>query len=171
MKGLSKTISFFCLFTFLSSKVEREAAEFSWQRERLALPYYPPSPVSLTSCPPSHCPLSLLAALVPLLAGCPPFSSARTDGDTPLIMAAMNGHTEVVAALLAGGANANQGKHPLFLSDLFHCAGSRPPMPPPMAGAGRLVAQLAPIPPPPRSNFGPSAPFLGRLGANGSLRP
>ena len=52
----------------------------------------------------------------------PPFSSAKTNGVTPLIMAAQNGHTEVVAALLDGGADANQGKHPLFLSDLFHCA-------------------------------------------------
>ena len=52
--------------------------------------------------------------------GAPPFSSAKPNGDTPLIMAANNGHKEVVAALLAGGANTNQGKHaPLFLSDLF----------------------------------------------------
>ena len=64
------------LVLFSSSKVEREAAEFLWQRERPALSYYPPSPFSLT-CPPSHCSLSLLVALVPLLAGCPPLLLSR----------------------------------------------------------------------------------------------
>ena len=51
--------------------------------------------------------------------GAPPFSSAKTNGVTPLIVAARKGHMGAVAALLAAGADANQGKHPLFLSDLF----------------------------------------------------
>ena len=92
------------LVLFFSSKVEREAAEFSWQRERERRSPTILLLLSLLPAPPAHCSLSLLAALVPLLAGCPPFSSARTDGATPLIMAAKNGHTEVVAALRAAGA-------------------------------------------------------------------
>ena len=69
-------------------------------------------------------PISLLSLclrlLCPSLLGAPPFSSAKPNGATPLFMAAQNGHTAAMAALLAAGADANQGKHPLFLSDLFH---------------------------------------------------
>ena len=74
------------------------------------------------------------------------------NGVTPLFIAAQKGHTEVVAALLDGGANANQGKHPLlFLSDLFHCAGSRPPMPPQWPAPAVSSLSLPPCPFPPRA--------------------
>ena len=127
MKSLSKMPQKLVLF-FLPKLREKRPNSLGREREAGALLL---SSFSFLSNLP---PISLLSLCLrlscPSLLGAPPFSSARTDGDTPLIMAAKNGHTEVVAALLAGGANANQGKHPLFLSDLFHCAGSRPPMPP-----------------------------------------
>ena len=169
MKSLSKMPQILVLF--FSSKVEREAAKFPWQRERPALSYYPPSPFSLT-CPPSHCSLSACGSRAPPC-WVPPLLLSRHRRHHP----AHCGCGE--RAHGGGGCAAGRGRQreprqapPLSLGPLSLCWKPPPRCPPQWPAPAVSSLSLPPCPsPPPRSDFGTFAPFLGRVGANGSLTP
>ena len=162
------------LVLFSSSKVEREAAEFSWQREREAgapllssfsfLSYLPPHLIALSLC---------LWLSCPSLLGAPPSPQPTPTAAPRSSWRRRTGTRRWWPRCWPGAPTRTKASTPSSFSRAsFTVLEAAPRCPPQRPALSVSSLSLPPCPsPPPRSNFGTSAPFLGRLGANGSLPP